>query len=141
MTIWKMTPSLLELNERCQGTLISSLGISFAEIGLDFVRAHMSVTRAVIQPEGILHGGASAALAETVGSAAAMLALDRKNHFSVGIDLNINHIRQGQIGDLITATARPFHLGKSTQVWGIDLMNQKEERIAVARLTVAILER
>lgn len=135
--IWTQKPTPKELNERCQNTLISHLNILFTAVEEDSLTATMPVTPHTHQPMGILHGGASAALAETVGSAGANFCTS-PDHFAVGLDLNINHLRPVQSGTL-TATAAPFHLGKTTQVWEIKIYQEKGKLVAIARLTMAVL--
>ena len=111
MSIWRTTATPEELNERGSRTLPGFLGIRVTEIGPDFLRATMPVNERTHQPFGVLHGGASVALAETVGSLAAMLCVDPK-YMALGQDINANHLRSISSG-LVTATARPFHLGRS----------------------------
>ena len=129
--------SLDLLNSLAQGTMASWMGIEFIEIGNDFLRASMPVAPAVHQPMGLLHGGASAALAETVGSVASWLCIDSKEYFAVGIEINCNHVR-GKKNGLVTATARPLHIGKTTHVWDLKIEDEREKLICVSRLTIAI---
>lgn len=139
-SIW-ITPLLLnEVNERAQDSLCSHLGIEFIEVGDDFLTARMPVNPHTLQPMGILHGGASAALAESVGSAAANYCVDQTKYVCVGLDLNINHLRSVKKG-FVQAIARPFHLGRTTQVWEIQIFEEAHQRIAVARLTMMVLEK
>jgi 1,4-dihydroxy-2-naphthoyl-CoA hydrolase len=140
MNIWVTPFTLEEVNRRCVNSLSDNLGIQFTELGKDFLTACMPIDKRTLQPMGILHGGASAALAETVGSAAANYCLDQNLYVAVGLDLNINHIRPAKSG-LIKAVARPFHLGKTTQVWEIHLMNEEGKLIAISRLTMAVISK
>ena len=133
--IWAFQVTLEEINRRCRNSLSDHLGIQFTEIGKDFLTARMSVDERTSQPMGILHGGASAALAETVGSAAANYCLDQNAYIALGLDLNINHIRPVKSG-FIEATAKPLHLGKTTQVWEIRIVNEEKKLVAVSRLTI-----
>lgn len=139
MSIWRTTATPAELNERGNRTLSGYLGIRVTEIGPDFLRATMPVNEHTHQPFGVLHGGASVALAETVGSLAALLCLD-PTHIALGQDINANHLRSISSG-LVTATARPFHLGRSSHVWHIEIRDEQERLICVSRLTMAVVER
>jgi len=138
MTIWKVPISLEELQKRCENTLVTHLKIVFSDIGDDYLQATMPVGPHVMQPMGIMHGGASCALAETVGSAAANYCIDPETHYCLGLDINTNHIRPAQRG-LLTATARPYHLGQLTQVWSIEIHNDQNQLISVTRLTLIAL--
>ena len=135
--IWTIPVTIEEINHRCRNTLSDHLGIEFVEIGSDYMAARMSIDRRTLQPMGIMHGGSTAALAETVGSAAANYCVE-KGKICVGLDLNINHIRTMRSGFVI-AIAKPLHLGKTTQVWEIKITNEAEQLVSAARLTIAIL--
>ena len=139
MSIWRTTATPEELNERGSRTMPGYLGIRVTEIGPDFLRASMPVNEHTHQPFGVLHGGASVALAETVGSLAAMLCVD-PNYMVLGQDINANHLRSISSG-LVTATARPFHLGRSSHVWHIEIRDEQERLVCVSRLTMAVVER
>jgi 1,4-dihydroxy-2-naphthoyl-CoA hydrolase len=138
MKIWHTEMSLTTLNERGRNTMVEHLGIEFIEIGSDFLVAHMPIDHRTKQPLGIMHGGASCVLAETVGSAAANYCVDQNKYYCVGLDINTNHIRAARQG-WVLATARPFHLGKSTQVWGIMIVNEQIQLVSVNRLTLSVL--
>src|SRR5262249_87214 len=127
------------LNERASRSLPGYLGITVTEIGADYLRATMPVEPRVHQPFGVLHGGASVALAETVGSLAALLCVEPR-YMCVGQEINANHGR-GIGSGTVTATARPFHLGARSQVWGIEIRDESERLVCVSRLTVAVVER
>lgn len=116
------------------------LGIEFVEIGDDFLKARMPVDHRTRQPYGLLHGGASVALAETLGSVAAALVVDHHTSYPVGLEINANHIRSVSNG-YVYGIAKPFHRGSTTHVWEIKITNEKEELICVSRITVAILKR
>lgn len=116
------------------------LDIHFTEIGNDFLKATMPVDNRTIQPYGLLHGGASATLAETVGSVASALIINREKQMCVGLEINANHIRSARNG-LVTAIAKPLHLGATTHVWDIKITDEKEKLICVSRLTVAVLNK
>ena len=138
-SIWKNPFTLHDLQKRCESTLASHLGMVFTEIGKDFLVAEMPIESYHLQPDRILHGGASAAFAETIASVAANCAVNLKTHSCVGLDLNINHVRAARSGKLIAKTF-PYHIGRSTHVWSIEIHDNKGKLIAIARLTVAVLE-
>ncbi|TQV84440.1 hotdog fold thioesterase [Aliikangiella coralliicola] len=139
MTIWKKQVSVEELNQERKKTMVSHLGIEVTEIGEDYLVASMPVDERTHQPMGILHGGASIALAETVGSLAANLAVD-ENHYCVGLEVNSNHLRSIRSGTVL-AKASAVHLGRSTQVWDIRISDQADNKICISRLTMAVLKR
>src|SRR3990167_5427182 len=120
MSIWKQTIDLATAAKRSKNTMVEHLGIEFIEIGDDYIKAKMPVDHRTHQPLGIMHGGASCALAETVGSIAANYTVDNAKQYCVGLEINTNHIRSIRSGYVI-GTAKPFHIGRSTQVWGIDI--------------------
>jgi len=139
MAIWRRTATCESLDEAGRGTLIEHLGLRFTEIGPDYVRATMPVDARTRQPMGLLHGGASVVLAETLGSTAALLCVDAE-HQCVGLDINANHVRAARSG-LVTGTARPLHLGGRTQVWSIEIVDAAQKLVCVSRLTVAVIQR
>jgi 1,4-dihydroxy-2-naphthoyl-CoA hydrolase len=139
MSIWRVTATPEELTERGSRTLPGYLGIRIIEVGPDFLRATMPVNEHTHQPFGVLHGGASVALAETVGSMASMLCVD-SGYLALGQDINANHLRKVSSG-LVTATARPFHLGRTSHVWHIEIRDEQERLVCVSRLTMAVVER
>lgn len=139
MRIWQSDVTLEMVSRYNQNTMPDFLGIEFIDMGDDFLSARMPVNERTIQPAGILHGGASCVLAETIGSRAAQFCVDRKQFYCVGLDINTNHIRAVREG-YVTGTAKPFHLGKSTQVWGIDIVNDAGKLVSVTRLTMAVLQ-
>lgn len=128
------------LNALCSKTLAEAIGIIFTEVGDNHIKATMPVNENTHQPYGLLHGGASAALAETVGSVASSLCINNEQQICVGIELNCNHIR-GKKDGMVTATAEPLHLGQSTHVWDIKIRDEREKLVCVSRLTVAILKK
>lgn len=140
MSIWKHKIDLSMVTDRGRETMSDFLGIEFIEVGDDFLKAAMVIQQRVKQPLGIMHGGASCVLAETVGSTAAQFCVDYETHYCVGLDINTNHIRSVREGRII-ATARPFHLGKTTQVWGIEICHEQNQLVSVNRLTMAVLKR
>lgn len=137
MSIWKQHVDLATLNAWSRNTLMQALDIRITEIGDDFLRGTMPVDDRTRQPYGILHGGASAALAETLGSTAAMLCCDA-GRATVGLEINANHLRAARTGQ-VTGTARPIHVGRSTQVWDIRIENDAGELTCVSRLTMAVV--
>lgn len=140
MPIW-FTPATPEaLNQFSQNTLVSHLGIEFTEVGEDYLAARMPVDERTFQPARILHGGANVALAETLGSTAANLALDPAQASAVGLEVNANHLRAMKNG-WVTGVARPLHLGGSTQVWEIRICDEKGRLVCITRLTMAVLQR
>lgn len=137
MPIWKKPISLALLRQSSANTAISHLGIEITEIGDDFLRGRVPVDQRTVQPFGLLHGGVSVVLAETLGSMGASYACP-ENHRVVGLDINANHIR-GATSGWVTGTARAIHLGRTTQVWQIDMVNDAGETTCVSRITMAVL--
>jgi len=129
-----------KLNQAMRGTLAEHLGIEFIEASDDHLTAMMPINSCVKQPMGLLHGGASAALAETVGSAAANLCVSQKEKACVGLEININHLRPMKSGQVI-AVAKPLHLGRTTHVWEIKISNEEGRLVAIARHTVAVIDK
>jgi len=140
MTIWRSLRSVEELNSGRAGTMLEQLGIEFTEISDEFIRGTMPVDGRTRQPYGLLHGGASVALAETLGSMGAAMCIDTGEYQCVGQEINANHLRPARSG-LVTGTARPVHLGGRTQVWTIDIVNELRRLVCTSRLTVAIVRR
>lgn len=138
MAIWFATPDVARLQENSQNTLVSHIGIEFLEVGDDFVRGRMPVDERTFQPHRILHGGASVALAETLGSVAANLCVDNSRKVCVGLDINANHVRSAR-GGYVYGTARPVHIGGTTQVWEIRIEDEQDRLVCVSRLTMAVL--
>ncbi len=136
--IWKQEFKIADLNDFAKDSIVGYLGIDFTEKGNDFLKGTMPVNKKTIQPHGILHGGASVVLAETLGSAASSMAVDDK-HFTVGMEVNANHLKSVTEG-VVTGTAKPVHLGKTTQVWDIMIKNEKEQLTCMSRLTMAVLK-
>jgi len=138
--IWKVQATPEQLRERSRNTLAEWLDIRVTEIGPDYLRATMPVNSHTHQPQGILHGGASVALAETIGSLAANLCVDVTKYVCVGQEINANHLRPASSG-LVTGTARPYHVGGRSQVWGIEIRDENDKLVCVSRLTMAVVER
>ncbi|HMT56674.1 MAG TPA: hotdog fold thioesterase [Ottowia sp.] len=137
MRIWQQPLSVDILNAINEDTVVRRLGIEFLEVGDDFLRARVPVNAHTRQPYGLLHGGVSVVLAETLGSCGAVYACP-EGWRAVGLDINANHIR-GATSGWVTGTARPVHIGRSTQVWQIDMHNDEGEITCVSRLTMAVL--
>jgi uncharacterized protein (TIGR00369 family) len=130
-------PSLAELNARTPDTAVSNRGIVFTELGEDFLRGTMPVDARTKQPYGLLHGGSSVLLAETLGSMAANLCVEPGEGQAVGLEINANHLRAMTSGT-VTGTARPVHVGRSTQVWDIRIEDEQGRAVCVSRLTLAM---
>jgi 1,4-dihydroxy-2-naphthoyl-CoA hydrolase len=140
MAIWARQTTLERLNARTADSMPGYLGIEFVEIGEDYLKARMPVDRRTLQPMGILHGGASVALAETLGSVGALLCLDSDRKMPVGMEINANHIRPVLSG-YVNGTATPVHLGSKTQVWEIRITNEQDKLVCISRITLAVLDR
>ncbi|WP_035235899.1 hotdog fold thioesterase [Desulfobacter vibrioformis] len=136
--IWKKEFTVGDMNLLGANTLVSLLDITFIEKGEDFLTASMPVDSRTHQPMGILHGGASVVLAETLGSCASHMTLD-DGHYSVGLEIKANHIKSISQGR-VTGRTTPLHLGRTTQVWDIDIKTDTGELICVSRLTMAVLK-
>ncbi|HRP89263.1 MAG TPA: hotdog fold thioesterase [Edaphocola sp.] len=133
-------PEIESLNKMREGNLGAHLGIEFVAVEEHSITAKMPVDSRTHQPFGLLHGGASAALAETVGSVAAWLCINPEKQACVGIEINCNHIR-GKKDGWVFATARPFHIGGSTQVWEIRIEDEQQQLVCISRLTLAVVKR
>ena len=131
--------SLDTLNQMSKNTMVEHLGIVYTDLGVDFISAKMPVDQRTHQPHGILHGGASVALAETLGSVAANLSVDQEKYYCVGLEINSNHIRSIRDG-WVYGTAKPIHIGKSTQIWEIRINNEQQLLVNISRLTMAVLK-
>lgn len=127
------------INQMNAGTLVANLGIEFTEIGDDFMRARMPVDSRTLQPYGLLHGGASIALAETLGSLASTALIDLSMQTVVGLDINGNHLRPVRSGFVI-GTVRPIHIGRRTHVWEIHIEDENERLVNISRLTMMVLD-
>ena len=140
MSIWFKPITIEDLRKRNENTCASYFGIEITEITADSMTAIMPVTQKIKQPIGIVHGGMNVVLAETLASNAANCVVDIENYYCVGLEININHIRSVREGT-ITAVTRPFHLGKSTQVWHIELFDDQRRTTAISRMTASVLKR
>jgi len=137
MRIWTKPISVESITALSAGCAVSHLGIEFLEVGDDFIRGRVPVDERTRQPYGLLHGGVSVVLAETLGSVAAG-HVAAEGHMVVGLDINANHLKSARSG-WVTGIARPVHIGRSTQVWHIDMHNDDGELTCVSRLTMAVL--
>jgi 1,4-dihydroxy-2-naphthoyl-CoA hydrolase len=139
VSIWRNPKTIEELNGAPPGTLIQHLGIRFTEVGADYLRGTMPVDERTKQPFGLLHGGASVALAETLGSMGAAMCVEPSKFLCVGQEINANHVRAVSSG-LVTGTARPLHIGGRTQVWTIEIVNEAGKLVCASRLTMAVIK-
>lgn len=137
MALW-FKPYTIEEVRCSQPCMQNYIGIEFTEIGPDFLRARMPVDDRTRQPYGILHGGASVALAETLGSVAASLVIDHNTHRCVGQEINANHVRAVSSGYVI-GTARPAHVGRRSHVWEIRITDEQARLVCISRITMYIL--
>lgn len=140
MSIWFRQPTLEQLNALSANTLVAHLDIRFIEIGDDFLRGTMPVDARTHQPYGVLHGGASVALAETLASTAASCCVDPARYLCLGQEINANHLRAVTSG-LVTGTTRPYHIGARSQVWGIEIRDAAGHLSCISRITMATVER
>ena len=139
MSSWFRPYTLEELDRQSQGCMVELLDIRFTEIGPDYVRATMPADARTWQPFGLLHGGASVTLAETLGSVGANCVVDNSKFFCVGQEINANHLRGVRSGR-VTGTARPIHVGGRSQVWEIRIEDEKGRLACISRLTLAVVE-
>jgi uncharacterized protein (TIGR00369 family) len=137
--IWKKTVTCADIDTLHRQTLCERMGVEFVEIGPDFLRARMPVDHRTVQPMGIVHGGASVALAETLGSVASWMCVD-EDKAAVGLEINANHLRPATRG-WVNGRCTPIHIGRSTHVWQIELMDDEGRRTCVSRLTMAVIDR
>lgn len=132
--------TLQTLRQMSKNTMVEHLGIEFTALGDDSISARMPVDHRTHQPFGLLHGGASVALAETLGSVAAHCCLDPERQAAVGLDINANHLRAVKNG-WVYGTASPLHIGRTTQVWDIRIKNEEGALVCISRITMAVLEK
>ena len=137
--IWHGEPSLEFANQRSAGSVISHLGIELTEVGADHLTAGMPVDARTLQPAGVLHGGASVLLAETLASWAATFVVDPERAYCVGMEINANHLRPVMTGT-VTGVARPVALGRRTQVWEIRITDEADKLVCISRCTMAVVE-
>jgi len=139
-SIWVQRPLLQDLNAATKNTLMDHLGITYIDVGDSSLTARMTIHNTHRQPMGIMHGGATAALAESVDSTAANYCVDQGSKICVGVELNINHLKAVKEGH-VDAIALPLHLGKSTQVWEIKISNNKGALVSAGRLTLSVINK
>jgi 1,4-dihydroxy-2-naphthoyl-CoA hydrolase len=140
MSLFNPDVTLESLNKQSANTMVSHLGIEFTRLGDDFIEAKMPVDARTQQPLGLLHGGASVTLAETLGSVAATCCVDRETKYCVGLDINANHIKSVKSGYVYGVT-KPIHIGKRTHVWEIRIVNEQNELICISRITMAVIDK
>jgi len=141
MSIWfKKDLSLADFEGLGKGTLGEHIGIAFSEVGADYLKATMPVDHRTKQPYGLLHGGASVALAETLGSVGAAMVVDDSKFICVGQEINANHLRSAR-GGFVTGITKPVHIGANSQVWEINIYDESNKLICISRITVAVLKR
>lgn len=141
MALWydpNITPD--QVNPLSRGNMGEHLGMEVIEVGEDFMKGRMPVDHRTRQPYGLLHGGASVALAETLGSVASAFVVDRSKYDCVGLEINANHVRGVREG-YVYGIVRPVHLGKTTHVWDIRIFDEREKLVCISRLTVAIIKK
>lgn len=140
--IWKHEPKLEQLQQVMQGTLLEQLGLTVEGFGDDWIAVKMPVDRRTIQPDGILHGGASLALAESMGSLASVLCIeDPSTHAAVGVEINANHLRPVPDGQFVIGTLSPIRIGRRMHVWNIEIRDPEDRLVCISRLTIMIVER
>ncbi len=140
MAIWKVPDTIEDLKERSKDTLVENLGIEYLEIGEDFIKARMPVDHRTVQPYGLLHGGASVVLAETLASVAARLCIDDQKKRCVGLEINANHIRPAFTG-FVYGVVKPIHIGKTTHVWETRITSEENKLVCISRTTMSILDK
>jgi uncharacterized protein (TIGR00369 family) len=140
MMIWKQKVDPGQIHEMGKHTMVDLLGIEIIDVGEDYLTGRMPVDRRTIQPMGLLHGGASVVLAETLGSVAANLCVDPDRFYCVGLEVNANHLMSVKSG-FVYGTARSIHIGKRTQVWEIRISDPQGKPVCISRLTLAVVEK
>ena len=140
-SIWREGVTLETISARIADTMTGYLGIELTEIGPDYLKGTMMVDHRTCQPMGILHGGASVVLAESLGSWAANSVVDITRFGCVGQEINANHLRPVPKGQMVTGITRPIHIGARSHVWGIEIFNQRQQLTCVSRLTMAVINR
>lgn len=140
MALFNSGITLERLNQLSSNTLVAHLGIEITAIGEDFIEAKMPVDHRTHQPLGMLHGGASVALAETMGSIAATCCVDTKTQYCVGLEINANHIKSVREG-FVYGITKPIHIGKKTHVWEIRITDDKKQLICISRITMAVIDK
>jgi len=140
--LWKRAPDVAELQQTTEGTLLEHLGLMIEGVGDDWISLRMPVDHRTIQPYGILHGGASLALAESLGSLASVLCIeDPSTHTPVGVEINANHLRPVPDGQFVIGTLSPIRIGRRMHVWNIEIRDPQDRLVCISRLTIMIVER
>jgi len=140
--LWKRAPDVAELQQTTKGTLLEHLGLTIEGVGDDWISLRMPVDHRTIQPYGILHGGASLALAESLGSLASVLCIeDPSTHTAVGVEINANHLRPVPDGQFVIGTLSPIRIGRRMHVWNIEIRDPQDRLVCISRLTIMIVER
>ena len=140
MSIFPAEATPDNINAMSENTLLEHLDIKFTEVEDDYIKATMPVDHRTHQPYGLLHGGASVVLAESLGSVAAHCTVDTTKQYAVGLDINANHIRTAKSG-IVTGVTKPIHIGRKTQVWEVKITNEDEKLICISRITMAIVDK
>ena len=138
--IWFKQYTIAEINSWSDGNMLKHLDIKFEEIGKDYLVASMPVDERTVQPLGLLHGGASMVLVETIASVGATLVIDTDNFFCVGLEINGNHIKSVKDGR-VSGYGKPIHIGKTTQIWQVKIFDQKKELTNISRMTLCVLKK
>ena len=138
--IWRIPPTLEALNSMSTNTLVGHLDIKFSEIGDDYLCATMPVDARTVQPFRLLHGGASVALAETIGSVASTLMIELQTQMAVGLEINANHLKSTSEGDIVTGKVSPVRIGRTIHVWNIEITNSAGQLVCVSRITMAVID-
>ncbi|MDH4058472.1 MAG: hotdog fold thioesterase [Cyclobacteriaceae bacterium] len=140
MSVFKTQPTLENLNGMSANNMTEHLGILFTVVGDDFIEATMPVDHRTKQPHGLLHGGASLVLAETLGSIGANFCVDLTKQYCVGLEINANHVKSAREG-VVIGRAKPVHIGKRTHVWEIRITNEQKELVCISRITMAVIDK
>jgi 1,4-dihydroxy-2-naphthoyl-CoA hydrolase len=140
MSLFTQLVTIDTLNKMSANTMVTHLGIEFTRIGEDFIEAKMPVDHRTHQPLGLLHGGASVSLAETLGSVAATCCIDMSKQYCVGLEINANHIKSVKSG-FVYGITKPVHIGKKTHVWEIRITNEQQELVCISRITMAVIDK
>jgi 1,4-dihydroxy-2-naphthoyl-CoA hydrolase len=138
--IWHQPYKIEDIAFLCKNNMLEHLAIEITELGNDYVKGRMPVDHRTVQPMNILHGGASVALAESLGSIGSFLTVDPTKYHCVGMEINANHLRPVSTG-YVYATARPIHLGNRTQVWSIEIVNEENKLVCISRITMAVVDK
>ncbi|MBL4755680.1 MAG: hotdog fold thioesterase [Flavobacteriales bacterium] len=139
MSIWYTENSLEAIRKMEQGNILEHLGIEIVEVGENFIKGKMPVDKRTHQPQGILHGGASVVLAESLGSVASNLVVDSSKDYAVGLEVNANHLRQVSRG-YVHGIAKPIHIGRKSHVWSIEIVNDDGKLVCISRMTMMVVK-